>query len=142
MGAANIFPNPVGGDPVFKVRQSDIGRVFTSATPNSPNRIIGLAADVVSGQPVIQLFSTDSLDRPFVYHSQVNLAPVTIGANGLEFAFTQYHDNLPSSPRLTSSQLDFWVIQNQETPSVPGDWTRRLTVSRKTAKITGGIFPP
>jgi hypothetical protein len=142
MGAANVFPNPFGGDPVFKVRQSDIGRVFTSATPNSANRIIGLAADVVSGQKVLQVFSTDTLDKPFVYESQVNLAPVTIGANGLEFAFTQYRDNLPSSPRLISSQLDFWIIQNQETPSAPGDWTRRLTASRKTAKITGGIFGP
>lgn len=142
IGAANVFVNPFGGDAVFKVRQSDVGRVFASATPNSPNRIIGLAADVMGGQPVLQLFSTDSLEKPFVYESTVDLTPITIGGNGLEFAFTQYHDNLPGSPRLVADQLDFWIIQNQQTPSAPGDWTRRLTASRKTAKITGGIFGP
>lgn len=141
MGAANVFPNP-SGDPVFKVRQSDIGRVFDSATPNSANRILGLAADRVGGQSVIQVFSTDSLDKPFTYESTVDLTPISIGANGLEFAFTQYRDNLPSSPRLIADQLDFWIIQNQVTPSAPGDWTRGLTASRKTARITGGIFGP
>ena len=137
--AANILPSRMT-NPGFTVKQSDIGRVFTSATPNSASRYIALTSDVLSGQPVLQVWSTDSLNKPFQYESDVDLSAVSIGGNGLEIAFTQYSDNLPSTPRLIAGQLDFWIVQNLTNPDVPGDLTPRISVSRFTARLRGGIY--
>lgn len=140
LGAANILPTRMS-NPGFTVKQSDIGRVFTSATPGSASRYIALTSDVQSGQPqVLQVWSTDSLDKPFQYESTVDLSAVSVGGNGLEVAFTQYHDNLPTSPRLVASQLDFWIVQHLTNPSVPGDLTPTVSVSRFTARLHGGIY--
>jgi hypothetical protein len=138
--AANILPSRMS-NPGFTVKQSDINRVFTSATPGSASRYIALTSDVQSGQPeVLQVWSTDSLNTPFQYESTVDLSAVSMGGNGLEIAFTQYSDNLPTSPRLDANQLDFWIVQHLTNPSVPGDPTPSTSVSRFTARLRGGIY--
>jgi len=38
-----------------------------------------------------------------------------------------------------ANQLDFWVVQNF---SAQGSQNAQVTVSRTTAKVTGGIFGP
>jgi hypothetical protein len=63
-----------------------------------------------------------------------------VGGNGLEIAFTQYHDNLPTSPRLVANQLDVWIVQNLTNPEVPADLTPGVSVSRFTARLRGGIY--
>lgn len=142
LGAANVLPNPFGGDNVFKVRQSAVGRIFTSASPGSDSRYIGLGSDVVGGSPVLQVFSTPSLDQPFQYESSVDLSSITIAGNGLEVGFTHHHDNLPSSPRLIGDQLDLWITQNHQDPSYWWDPYRRQMLTRVTARMKGGIYGP
>lgn len=138
--AANILPSRMS-NPGFTVKQSDIGQVFTSAAPGSASRYIALTSNVQSGQPaVLQVWSTNSLNKPFQYESTVDISAVSVGGNGLEIAFTQYHDNLPASPRLVANQLDFWIVQNLTNPEVPADVTPSVSVSRFTARLRGGIY--
>jgi hypothetical protein len=129
--------------PGFMVKQSAIARVYTSSTSNSPSRYIGLTNDVVpGGGTVLQLWSTTSLTSPFMYQSNVDISGLRIGGNGLEFGFTQYADNLPSSPRIIGNGFDFWIVQNlvNPNPGLSGDATSSVTVTRRTARLTGGGF--
>jgi hypothetical protein len=142
LNAASIMPTSQMM-PGFMVKQSAIARVYTSSTSNSPSRYIGLTNDVVPGLgTVLQLWSTDSLAAPFTYQSNVDVSGLRIGGNGLEFGFTQYSDNLPSSPRIIGSGFDFWIVQSlvNPNPDLSGDATSSITVTRRTARLTGGGF--
>ncbi|HBL26485.1 MAG TPA: hypothetical protein DD490_06590 [Acidobacteria bacterium] len=131
LNAASILPS-CESSPPFMVKQSYIGRFFQSSTPNSPSRYIAVTSDMVGGQTKLQVWSSASLNKPFQYESDVAISAQDIGQFGLEFAFTQYPDNLPSSPRLLAPQLDFWLVRNI------GAGLSQVTVSRRTAKLTGG----
>jgi hypothetical protein len=87
---------------------------------------------------VLQVWTANTLDDLFEYQSEINTSMLTKGARDWEFGLTQYQDNLDISPRLVANQVDFWVVQNR---SAQGP-ASQVTVSRTTAKVTGGIFGP
>ena len=149
LGAVSIS-SPHFGSPKVPLKQTDINRIYVPGRSGS-----GLVPGVdylcamitmdrrETGAPpasgtVLEVWTANTLDDPFVYQSEINTSMLTKGANDWEFGLTQYQDNLDRSPRLVANQLDFWVVQNL---SAQGP-AAQITVTRTTAKVTGGIFEP
>ena len=163
----------IGGDPVIKTRfasyggaikQTTISRVFASSSPNSPSRYIAITVDQngpvspgVASPVVVQLWATDSLDKPFVYQSNISGMPA--GGYGYEMQFLRFPDNTPATPRVFDNNFELWVSQSAvcegianccdpETSSCPAGTSppprsrdqSRWTVSRRQVQLNGGIY--
>jgi hypothetical protein len=165
----------IGGEPILRTRfgegsyggalkQTTIGRVFTSSAANSPYRYIALTVD--QAQPVapattspviVELWATDSLDKPFVYQSDVQGMPA--GGYGYEMQFLRFPDNVPATPRLFDNNFELWVSQGAACEGIPNCCDdlpekcpagsspppasraqSRFTVTRRRARLSGGIF--
>lgn len=148
LGAVSIS-SPVHGSPIVPLKQTDINRIYVPGR-SGPGLVAGVDYQYVmitmdrreTGPPpapgtVLQVWTADTLDDPFVYQSEIDTSMLTKGAHDWEFGLTQYADNLDTSPRLVADQLDFWVVQNLSSQGP----NALVTVSRTTAKVTGGIFP-
>lgn len=146
LNAYSILPSTFPSDQVdFMVKEAAIARVFKSASANSPSIYIALTKDKARGQAeVMQVWSTTDLSVPFKYESQVNYSSAGIkpGQSGLELGFTHYVDNTPATPRITAPSFEFWNVESLANPNMASDQTSVLTVTRRTAKLTGGIFGP
>jgi hypothetical protein len=151
LGAKSITPSraSVWGN---VVKQTVIGRVFASAQPNSPSRYIALTVDKeqASSVHVLQLWATDDLSKPFVYQSDVtdsNRGP--FGGYGFEMSFLHYPDNNPATPRVVNNEFEVWFTDNVACEGIAGcdpasppgyRGQSKLTVSRRRARLSGGIF--
>jgi len=142
LGATSISYSLYGTVPL---KQTDINKIYvpgrsgTGLVGGVDYQYVMITTDRnLLGDDVLQVWTANSLDDPFVYQSQVDTSMLSKGAFGWEFGLTQYPDNLDTSPRLVSDQLDFWVVQNL---SAQGQ-NAAVMVSRTTAKLTGGIFGP
>jgi len=139
-GARPTFnpPSYAWGGPV---RQTQIARVFASSAPYSASRYVALSGDLdASGNEVVNVFSSTSMSKEFTYESTAYLPADTRGPWGREFAFTHWPDNVPATPRIVSSQFDLWFAQQGTNPEYPQADPSPM-VSRRTAKLRGGIFP-
>lgn len=149
LGAVSIS-SPQHGSPNVPLKQTDINRIYvpgrsgSGLVPGVDYQYVMITMDRrETGPPpapgtVLQVWTANTLDDPFVYQSEINTLMLTKGANDWEFGLTQYPDNLDTSPRLVANQLDFWVVQNLSSQGQ----NAAVTVSRTTAKVTGGIFGP
>ena len=129
LNAAQIMPTrlfPTGET----VKQASMARVFKTAASNSESRIFAVTSDFSQ----VQLWSTTDLTRPFVYESDVTLDPsITLGANGWEFGFTHYIDNMLPTPRLIGPSLQVWVAEQAWAPN----GTNFVLLTRRNAEISG-----
>jgi hypothetical protein len=159
LGAQSILPTHFsiyGG----LVKQTTIGRVFTSSQAFSPSMYVALTVDRDGSNntnpAVVELWTTDSLNKPFVFQSYVN---VPAGGYGYEFGFTHYADNNLSSPRLFDNTFELWFVTDtqceglpncsplppaQRPPGTTGPPQYRnqsaFTVARRRATLSGGIY--
>lgn len=139
LGAAVAFTAPGAGSG-GPIRQTAITRVFTSATPYSSSRYVALSSDVTtSGAWRVNVYSSTSMGKPFQYESTMTLPVEHEGQWGFELAFTHWPDNLPASPRSVAGQLDLWFAEKLPNPEYP-HLDPINTVSRRTVKVSGGIF--
>ncbi|HET8774839.1 MAG TPA: hypothetical protein VFP80_13640 [Thermoanaerobaculia bacterium] len=127
---------------VAYVKQTAIGRVFTSAAPFSTSLYIGVTVqDLGDGNPTMQLWTAPDLDTAFTPQSTIDtawIAPVPIW--NWELTFTNYPDNVPATPRMAGNEFDFWLVGNFGN-AVEGH-TREFTGYRVTATLSGGIYAP
>ena len=149
LGAVSIS-SPQHGSPNVPLKQTDINRIYvpgrsgSGLVPGVDYQYLMITMDRrETGPPpapgtVLQAWTANTLEDPFVYQSEINTSMLTKGAHDWEFGLTQYQDNLDTSPRLVANQLDFWVVQNLSSQGPAA----QVTVTRSTAKVTGGIFGP
>jgi hypothetical protein len=162
----------IGGEPILPTRfglghyggalkHTIISRVFTSSTPNSPSQYVALTVDqnltAPPSRPIVELWTTNSLDRPFVYQSDVSNMPY--GGYGFEMSFVRYVDNTPATPRVFDDTFELWISHPAAcegipkccadvpencpagtTPAPDSRVSSNFTVSRRRARLSGGIF--
>lgn len=162
LGGEPIMPSRFGaGNTGGALRNTTISRVFTSSTPNSPSQFVALTVDsqqtVPPSRPVVELWTAESLDRPFVYQNDVPSMPY--GGYGYEMSFVRYPDNTPSTPRVFDNNFELWIAHPAAcegipnccndgpencpagtTPPPPSRAFANFTVGRRRARLSGGIY--
>ena len=123
-------------------QQTVIGRVFTSAAPNSPSRLVAVT---IHGA-LLDVWSAPDLDTPFTFESSIDLAylkpKATLAGGNWEFAYTYDPNNTPATPTLIGNEFDFWMNGNFY-PDGHGNSTGiSFTGYRTTATLSGGIYSP
>ena len=125
----------------YGVKQASIARVFEPG--GGAWRYYAATSDFdSSGQSIVQLWSSSSLTRRFMFESTIidssNTSAISPAAFGWELGFTHYADNLPPTPRVLRSGLDFWVVQNLGAVFPAG----ATAVTRRTARLSPIISAP
>jgi hypothetical protein len=140
--AASIFPSRAPSQ-VAIVKQASVGRVFSN-TNSAVSRYVGITNDKNSmGGDVVQLWSTADITKPFVFERELSFSQVPMGANGWEFGFTHYADNVPQTPRMLGNGFDFWIVENYSPwwsgPPAPLNAfdPNIVTVTRRSATLSG-----
>ena len=162
----------IGGEPILPTRfgvghyggalkHTTMSRVFTSSNPNSPAQYIALTVDhnqtIPASKPIVQLWTTDSFDKPFVYQSDVQDMP--FGGYGFEMSFVRYVDNSVNTPRVFDNEFELWIAHPAAcegipnccsdvpencpagtSPPPPTRVSSNFTVSRRRARLIGGVF--
>jgi hypothetical protein len=156
LGAQSIAPTIYTGNYGNLLKQTVIGRVFTSWQPNSQSKYLMLTADkngVSAGSyEILELWATDDLSKPFVYQSEVtnkNLGP--FGGYGFELSFVHYPDNNPNTPHIFDNEFELWFNDSVPceglvncNPNAPPAYRAQsaFTVSRRRARLSGSIYGP
>jgi hypothetical protein len=114
-------------------------------------------APATTSPVIVELWATDSLDKPFVYQSDVQGMPAR--GYGYEMQFLRFPDNVPATPRLFDNNFELWVSQgvacegipnccddvpekcpSGSTPPPASRAQSRFTVTRRRARLSGGIY--
>ena len=151
LGAKSIVPSHFPGSYGGLVKQTVIGRIFSSYQPNSPSKYLALTVDKNgTGPDLLELWATDDLNKPFVYQSTVGdkfTAP--FGGYGFEMGFVHYPDNTPGTPRIFDNDVEIWFsesavcegLTNCDPNSPPGYRAQSaFIVSRRHARLIGDIY--
>lgn len=141
LNAANMLPSGFASD-CYMVRNASFTRMFASAAANSGSYMVAVASavDCDAGQPVYELFRSDSMSRRFVRASLIDTSSINIGLFGFEPQFTKHVDNFAGTPRVFATEFDLWLVEMIPDAYPNDNIIDGLTIRRRRASIADFEF--